>query len=275
MAPQREAFFLPAGDGGHRFCLYTSAVGEGCGGLLYLPPFAEEMNKSRRMAALATRAFAEHGWSVLQIDLHGCGDSSGDFGDATWDAWLEDVTLAWRWLRSRCNGPIGLWSLRAGSLLASDWLLSGSEHPPWLMWQPVTSGRQHLNQFLRLKAVSEMLLESDAKAAMAALRAELEAGKPVEVAGYRVAPALGCAMEASVLRLPEGYRSAVSVIEVASDDRKELSAGLRIQIGKWEAGGVPVLGECVQGPSFWQTVEIETAPELIRCSIQWLARFRE
>lgn len=275
MAPQREAFFLPAGDGGHRFCLYTPAHGDSCGGLLYLPPFAEEMNKSRRMAALAARAFAEQGWSVLQIDLCGCGDSSGDFGDATWDAWLEDVAAAWSWLRSRCSGRIGLWSLRAGSLLASDWLQTSGEHPPWLMWQPVANGRQHLNHFLRLKAASEMLVESDAKAVMAALRAELEAGKQVEVAGYRVAPPLGRGMEASVLRLPAGYRSAVSVIEVVSGDRKELSAGLSIQIGKWEAGGVPVVGECVQGPSFWQTVEIETAAQLIGRSIQRLARFRE
>ena len=40
--------------------------------------WAEEMNKARRMAALQARLLAENGYAVLQIDLHGCGDSSGD-----------------------------------------------------------------------------------------------------------------------------------------------------------------------------------------------------
>ena len=49
------------------------------------------MNKSRRMAALQARAFAEMGFGVLQIDLFGCGDSSGDFSDARWDIWKQDL----------------------------------------------------------------------------------------------------------------------------------------------------------------------------------------
>jgi alpha/beta superfamily hydrolase len=42
---------------------------------------AEELNKSRHVAAAQARAFAAAGYSVLQIDLYGCGDSSGDFGE--------------------------------------------------------------------------------------------------------------------------------------------------------------------------------------------------
>ncbi len=77
MAP--EAFFLPVANAQHsqRFCLFHPAQGRASGApLLYLHPFAEEMNKSRRMAALQSRALAEHGYAVLQIDLLGCGDSS-------------------------------------------------------------------------------------------------------------------------------------------------------------------------------------------------------
>jgi alpha/beta superfamily hydrolase len=40
------------------------------------------MNKARRMAALQARALAALGYGVLLLDLHGCGDSSGDFGDS-------------------------------------------------------------------------------------------------------------------------------------------------------------------------------------------------
>jgi len=47
----REAIFLPA-EHGYRFCLYTPASGN-CekAALIYLHPFAEELNKTRRMVA--------------------------------------------------------------------------------------------------------------------------------------------------------------------------------------------------------------------------------
>jgi exosortase A-associated hydrolase 2 len=99
-----EAFFLPLGSatGEQRFCLFYPTLGDKLHGLmLFIHPFAEEMNKSRRMAAIQARAFAQAGYAVLQIDLKGCGDSSGDFGDATWQHWVNDVLLGIRWLRER------------------------------------------------------------------------------------------------------------------------------------------------------------------------------
>ncbi|HEX6736185.1 MAG TPA: hydrolase 2, exosortase A system-associated, partial [Azonexus sp.] len=87
--------------GGQRFCLFHPAQdGVAKGAVLYLHPFAEEMNKARRMAALQSRALAAAGYDVLQFDLLGCGDSSGDFADATWPAWREDVLAGYRHLRS-------------------------------------------------------------------------------------------------------------------------------------------------------------------------------
>ena len=52
----REAFFLPA-ENGYRFCLYTPAPGNNeKAALIYLHPFAEELNKTRRMVALQVKA---------------------------------------------------------------------------------------------------------------------------------------------------------------------------------------------------------------------------
>ncbi|MBN9422686.1 MAG: alpha/beta hydrolase, partial [Candidatus Accumulibacter sp.] len=116
-----EAFFLPA-TSGQRYCLFHRPATEGAarGALVYVHPFAEEMNKSRRMAAVQARALAAAGYAVLQIDLHGCGDSSGDFADASWAGWLDDVELACAWLRARCAAPLWLWGLRSGCLLAAE-----------------------------------------------------------------------------------------------------------------------------------------------------------
>ena len=93
-------FFLQMGRGQRLAVLHTpSRHRDWRRAMVYVHPFAEEMNKSRRMAALQARALADAGWAVLQIDLAGCGDSSGDFGDADWATWVADVRTAATWLR--------------------------------------------------------------------------------------------------------------------------------------------------------------------------------
>ena len=172
-----DTFFLDArAPGGRRFCVFHPPGGNERGAVLYVHPFAEEMNKSRRMAALQSRALAARGFAVLQIDLLGCGDSSGDFVDATWTAWTDDVVDAAAWLRRRCGGPLWLWGLRAGCLLAADAARRIDSEINFLFWQPATSGKLRLQQFLRLKAASDMI-DGEAKGAMQALRAELADGR--------------------------------------------------------------------------------------------------
>src|SRR6476646_41057 len=121
MAAAVAPFFLADETGGQRLgILHRPATDRVRGAIVHVHAFAEEMNKARRMAALQARAFANAGYAVLQCDLLGCGDSSGDFGDATWDAWVDDVLLACRWLTERTRAPLWLWGLRAGCLLAGE-----------------------------------------------------------------------------------------------------------------------------------------------------------
>ena len=92
-APQ--PFFL-AGAAGPLFCLQL-APAPGMtprGALLYLPPFAEEANRSRRMAVLQARRLAARGWPVLLLDPFGTGDSAGAFHEARWELWLDDAARA-------------------------------------------------------------------------------------------------------------------------------------------------------------------------------------
>ena len=62
---------------GRVFAIYHRPAEGGSNGpaMLYLPPFAEEMNRSRRMAALQARALAAAGYGVLLLDPYGTGDS--------------------------------------------------------------------------------------------------------------------------------------------------------------------------------------------------------
>lgn len=267
---RRQVFYLDA-PGGGRFCLVAWPDSTPIGGVLYIHPFAEELNKSRRMAALGTQAFVDQGWAVLQMDLFGCGDSAGDFGQATWASWLDDISRAWALLVAMGAAPSVLWTVRAGSLLAADWLAChDGPYPALLMWQPVTNGRQHLTQFLRLKAASEMLLEGDAGVAMTEMRADLDSGRAVEIAGYELSAPLAKDMDASKLRLPEAYRGMVGVFEICGGDRVEPSPVLRVLQQKWSGPGIDVELDVLSGVAFWQTQEIETVPALIDKSVAWL-----
>jgi exosortase A-associated hydrolase 2 len=265
----REALFVEA-TGGPRFCLLTHSANRPRGCVLYVHPFAEEMNKSRRTAAQAAAAFAAQGFEVVQPDLYGCGDSFGDFGDATWSAWIDDIERAVTRFCARCEGPSVVWGLRAGALLASQWLAAtGRSDLPLLLWQPVTSGRQHLTQFLRLKAAGEMLADAQAGSAMADARAALAAGRAVEVAGYELNADLAAGLGAAQLQLPEAYRAPVALIEVGEEDAGP-SPAVAALTQKWCNASARAMACAVGGPRFWQTPEIETAPRLIERSCAWL-----
>jgi exosortase A-associated hydrolase 2 len=271
MRPQ--AFHLPANGepDGRRFCLlYETTSAAARGSVLYVHPFAEEMNKSRRMAALQSRAFAGAGYDVLQIDLFGCGDSGGDFGEATWDAWVEDVAAAARWLGSRERGALWLWGLRAGCLLAAQAARRLDRASHFLFWQPPATGRLLLQQFLRL-ALAGQWLDGKARGAAAGLRARVQAGAAVQVGGYTLHPALAQGLEHSTLE-PPARVGRVEWIEVSTraDEPAFASAALDAQ-AKWRANGARLCAQLARGPAFWQTTEIEEAPALIEASVAALA----
>ena len=260
-----EAFFLPA-ESGHRFCLFHAARGtHALGAVLYVHPFAEEMNKSRRMAALQARALADAGYAVLQIDLFGCGDSSGDFGDASWEAWVDDVGLACRWLQRQARAPLWLWGLRSGCLLAAEAARRMDVPCRLLFWQPSANGNLVLQQFLRLKLAGK-LMGGHAQGAMDAMRNDLTQGRTIEVAGYALSPALARGLERATLA-PPAQAARLEWLELSTRDDAALSGAAIASQARWEQAGFSMRCEVVNGPAFWQTTEIEEAPDLIRATL--------
>ena len=268
-----EPFFLPAAQG-ERFCIFYPAVGVPRGAVLYLHPFAEEMNKSRRMAALQSRALAARGFAVLQVDLFGCGDSSGDFGEANWEIWLQDVALGMQWLKQRTGSQVTLWGLRLGALLAFDAARQDDVRPDrFVLWQPVASGEQFLTQFLRLRVASEMISAGTAKTGTQQLRAELAAGEMLEIAGYDLAPSLAQAIDRLKLVDLAPQSTAVHWIEVVSASQSPdlaLPPAAQRVVDSMRKNGVQLDTHCVSGEPFWVTPEITECPMLIERTIRVL-----
>lgn len=273
MTPDRaevdtEPFFLGSGAD-RRFCLFHRPAGAERGAVLYVPPFAEELNRTRRMAALGARRLAAHGYGVLQIDLLGTGDSAGDFADARWDLWKQDLDTGAAWLRARVDAPLTLWGLRLGALLALDHART-TDHPlaPMLLWQPVAAGSTYLTQFLRLRTANAMLGEDGAaQSGTKALRAALQAGETLEIAGYDLAPALAQAIDA--LPAPDAMVPPVPAhwFEVLGAPGQATGpASARVKTA-WEAHGTQLHVHTVTGSPFWATTGISTCPALLDATV--------
>ena len=275
------AFFLPVESPvpGQRFCIFHPAqLSPGSalrGRVVYIHPFAEEMNKSRRMAALQSRALAAAGFSVLQIDLLGCGDSSGDFGDASWQDWIDDVVRACSWLRARdathAAAPSWLWGLRAGCLLAVGAAKHIEEELNFCFWHPFVTQKLALQQFLRLKVAADMLT-GNSRGVMDSLRKQLSENKSIEIAGYLLAPALANGLDAAQLEPPNRQSAGrLAWIDVSMRAEAEPAPAATQVLANWERAMYAVHHHQVQGPSFWMTTEIEDAPNLIAATIFALA----
>jgi exosortase A-associated hydrolase 2 len=265
-AAATQAFFLQAGEG-QRFCLYHPPLPgtRPSGSLIYVHPFAEEMNRSRRMAALQARAFAAAGVAVLQIDLLGCGDSSGDFSDATWEDWKDDLALAWDWLADRAPGPLGLWGLRLGALLALDFASNRKRTVDRLiLWQPVISGELFLTQFLRTRLASDMLLGlSDKPTGTKEMRSALASGKTLEVGGYELTPALAASIDTLQLADLAIENVPTHWFEIVAEEGLQLPPAAMRVADAWRSRGAEVHVHAVPGTRFWTLAEISECRPLL------------
>jgi exosortase A-associated hydrolase 2 len=263
-APRAEAFFLQT-QNGQRFCLFHPPAGACRGALLYVPPFGEEMNKSRRMAALQARDLAARGFGVLLLDLYGCGDSSGDFGEARWDIWKQDLALGQHWLRERLGMPVSLWGLRLGALLALDFARDAREPVASMMlWQPAQSGATFLTQFLRLRIANDMLSDDKEKGGgTKALRDQLRAGEALEIAGYELAPAMADAIESLDAAALFVASCPVHWFEAVPADGRPMSPAAAKVTTAWQAAGAAPQIHLVTCPPFWAAQEVTECAALV------------
>jgi exosortase A-associated hydrolase 2 len=266
--PRVLPFFFDV-DPGTRFSLYHAPAPQmpARGAILYVHPFADELNKARRMATLQARRFAAAGYAVLQIDLFGCGDSCGDLSVARWDIWKRDLGTARAWLSERAGGgPMHLWGLRLGGLLALDAACAMAVDGV-ILWQPILNGRTCINQFLRQDLAARMHRADPADPASLGstgqLRAALRARGMLEVGGYELAAPLVNAIDAcdaAALALPPCQ---VHWFASGSPAPQRLAACAQRLARRWDAYGATLHFHALDGVPFWGANEIAECPALL------------
>lgn len=269
-----RASFMGSGAS-RRLMVQHAAQGARRGRVLYLHPFAEEMNKSRRMVALQARQFAAAGFDVALLDLHGCGDSAGDFADASWSSWIEDAMAAVRHIGGPDDGsPLWLWGVRAGCLLACATLPQVGGPCNLLFWNPPQSGQSCVQQFLRMAMAAQ--LADGAKGVVERLRRTLADGGAADVAGYRLSSALAQGLNAATLRPPAaGIAGHLAWLELSRSDPPAMAPWASGALDSWRGAGWQVETHALAGTAFWQSAEIEVVPGLLTASTTSIQAARE
>ena len=258
-----EAFFLDTAAGRTFTLLAAPPNAKSC--VLFVPPFAEEMNKSRRQFVETSSALNKKGFATLIVDLFGTGDSEGEFVDANWQAWKENLLSAISWANNRGFQIDTLIAARLGCLLAADVLNSSeSKIRKTVFWQPIISGSQFMTQFLRLRVAASMM-ENDNNESVAGLKGRLGNGETLEIAGYQLSPNLWDEVESiDLLQYLNENMGQLFVGEVGRIREGGLSPIGKRVVEAAEQAGIHVQCHRVEGDPFWSATEVVTNSPLIQ-----------
>lgn len=259
------------GAKGPIFVLLRQPPAAAAGCVLVAPPFAEEMNKCRRMVTMVALGLAAKGVATIVPDLYGTGDSGGDFADGEWSIWRADLASAAKWSMGVGHPVTGLLAIRLGCALAVDSFEAG-ELPSvaaTVLWQPVFDGGRFLAQFLRLRIAASLMYER--KESLAELKARLEVGERLEVAGYGLSSRLAASLESirPPDQLPAGLGSVnwLEVVRQPMAQPQALSSKL-IESSRGRSNSIDVQG--VLGEPFWSSTEITVNEAMVNQTVSYL-----
>ena len=238
------------GSRGRLFCIHALPKHPRNHTVLLVPAFAEEMNSCRWFFTLIRRQLCQQGFSVIQPDLYGTGDSQGLFQEASWAIWVEDLGNLINSLLSNGKNKLSVLSIRSGCLLAQDILRSSISSldenvvENLIYLQPELTGFNVLNKLLRLKVASNRLAGNTIDTCDS-LWQHFEEQTDVLAMGYQIGHKLALQMRDSKLIPEEPIGAKHSVwIELMPDEGTEVAGTF------WQ------FHEIASKP-FWQMHDIE------------------
>ena len=234
-------------------------------------PFAEEMNRSRRMLVLFGEALAGRDIRCVLFDYSGTGDSAGEFGEATVARWLDDASDVARLVKVSAR-PVVWLGVRFGAHIAAEMARTCPDTRGLLLWQPVILGRTLVAQFLRLHTAAQ--ITGAAAPAAEDPRQRLAQGQSAAVAGYELSPDLVGGLERlDLLQALSGLTCPADWMEIVAPGLQELPPGAQRAIDSLSAAGRRPTAQALAGDPFWSTPEQTLVPALIGRSIETVERW--
>lgn len=233
-------------------------------GLVMCDPFAEEKKCAHRVMVESARSFCQADIGCLRFDYRGCGDSPGDFSEATPEVWVEDILAVVAYARAHLGvQSLGLLGLRLGATLALEAAEAGAAVDYLVLWEPVLSGKQYVAQNLRRSQIKAMLTDQQSFDPAAVRRHQEES--VFDLDGYQVSAEMRHQLEAiSLLEMTPERRWPSLVVNITSHEQP--SEGCSQLADMW--GGQVV---AVRQEPFWNRIGLSEAGLLVETTEIWLA----
>jgi len=240
-------------------------AGEPVAGLVFVHAFAEEKKCAHRPFVEMARAACEAGVAVLRFDFRGCGDSEGEFEDATLDDWRRDLRAALAFAPANLGGErMGLLGLRLGAALAAELAEAEITLACLALWEPVVEGDRYLSLTMRRSALRRKLTVHEGGSTEGLEETGNEAGV-VDFDGYLVLPVMQEQIAAvNLLAEPKAYPGPTLILNLSP--RPKIAAPLE------ELASLYVQGEAVavrQEP-IWSMVGLVDPTPAITATMAWL-----
>ncbi len=228
------------------------------GSVIVLPAFAEEMNRTRSFASAVATQLADNGFYVLQPDLSGTGDSTGEFKTSTWEKWIGELEYLSQWLAKKCH-PLNIVTIRAGALFLPGLLkLPSVTVENICMVEPFISGEEYMSLFLQQRVARSMF--EGPKESIALLTGELKSGATLVVGGYELSPGM---YESLCLNTIESVGTILPqrnlVIGCGNSEANKRNANFKALVESWNEHGAAADYIFVETDPFWSQ-ELPTIP---------------
>lgn len=238
--------------------------------ILILPPFAEEMNKTRHLISALMQQLAEVGCHSFMLDNFGTGDSEGDLDQASVDIWRNDIHEFTKLLQQQGYQHLSVVVIRFGALQLFDLLNNDALPLPLqqiILWQPMFDAAKLWQQFARIKVAEAMA--SGNKVSQKELEQQLNEGHTIEIAGYPISPPF----YQSLLNIKSAIPALLPHSKFSWFETSQLE-NIAVPVQKMlqqlqQQGEVNFVQ--LKAEPFWQTTELANADELINLTVQQLS----
>lgn len=236
-------------------------------GLVFCPPFGDEMASTYAALARWSKELARKGVAVLRFHPFGTGESDGTFADFTLSGALNDVSAAASYLCLRTGlARVGLFGARFGGLLAAQ--CAQTVAPEFLiLWSPITDSQQYFRNLLRTRLTADLIHRRahEVKVTTQSMVEEFQEGRCVDVLGNQFSPELFHQMTAGPL-WPE-QPPAPSVLWLSRPADGAQSTALT---QKWTGSGGKVQFQLLPEAPFWEQLSRVFPEKFAATSETWL-----
>lgn len=253
-----------------------NVAGRSIAGMLHSPPdgrvhatgvFCNAFGDERKSSCLAVtrlaRTLASRGMAVLRFDYWGCGDSPGEFADASVATRLADIRGALEYLSARSAADtIWLLGLRLGATLAARAAEQIRNCAGLVLIEPIPDGGAYVEALLQRKRVRQMLTTGSGSGRAAATQ------DTTDLDGYALRQSTVDELRALRIAPGEvGFSGPVLIVQASFNDKPKREA--EAVRGAYEAAGARVDIRPVVLPPFWSRIDITDTSLIQEAVVGW------